>query len=36
VIPKMEKSTLPPGMAEESLAVRAPPRLPWRDNRIVR
>lgn len=36
VIPKMEKSTPPLSMAEEAIAVRAPPRLPWRDNRIVR
>jgi hypothetical protein len=36
VIQKMEKSTLPLTPAEEAIAVRLPPRLPWRDNRIVR
>jgi hypothetical protein len=36
VILKMEKSALPLTMPDEALAVRLPPRLPWRDNRIVR
>lgn len=36
VIPKMEKSSLPLTPAEEATAVSLPPRLPWRDNRIVR
>jgi hypothetical protein len=38
VSPKLAKQSpvLPLTAAEEAIAVRAPPRLPWRDNRILR